>query len=59
MVDDMKISPLQLVGRILLIVVFVWFLIDSTRIALKHEDAKADSVARHARTMEANAPDVN
>ncbi len=55
----MKISPLQLVGRILLIVVFVWFLIDSTRIALKHEDAKADSVARHARTMEANAPDVN
>jgi len=55
----MKISPLQLVGRILLIVAFVWMFVDSTRIALNHEDSKAMTIAKQSKAMADEAPEVN
>jgi len=54
-VGNMKVSPLQLIGRILLIVGFVWMLVDSTQIALDYETEKANSVVKNAHAIEANA----
>jgi hypothetical protein len=58
MVVAMK-NSLKVIGRVILVIALVWFFIDSTRIALQHEDAKAEAIAKHSKAMADNAPDVN
>jgi len=52
-------TSLQVIGRVILVIALVWFFIDSTRIALKYEDAKAKAVANHSKVMADEAPEVN
>ncbi len=52
-------SSLLFIGRVILVIIAMWMFIDSTRIALKHEDAKAKSIANHSKVMADEAPEVN
>jgi hypothetical protein len=52
-------TSLHYVGRVILVIALVWFFIDSTQVALNYEDAKAESIARHAITLETNAQYVD
>jgi ABC-type nickel/cobalt efflux system permease component RcnA len=58
MVVAMK-NSLQVIGRVILVIIAMWMFIDSTRVALRHEDAKAEAIAKHSKAMADNAPDVN
>ena len=52
-------NSLKVIGRVILVIALVWFFIDSTRIALQHEDVKAEAIAKQSKAMADNAPDVN
>lgn len=52
-------NSLQVIGRVILVIIAMWMFIDSTRVALRHEDAKAEAIAKHSKAMADNAPDVN